>query len=121
MSDGSEFRMDGDLGHPDIIRMLLSETRAMRKSIEEVRTVLMVSTPDRGCVIDNQRKHAAQIADLEKQMGDHEEMHRRAPSAPTGFDRIFDGFIEGLSRMLGQGAVILAAWGSYHLIVRGSP
>lgn len=47
------------------LRELRKELRAASNNVETVRRVLMESTPERGSVLDVQRKHEAQIKDLQ--------------------------------------------------------
>lgn len=48
-------------------RSLKNMVRDMAEDMRVIRDALMVSTPDRGCVIDNQRKHEAQIQALQSE------------------------------------------------------
>lgn len=97
------------------LRQLLREVQKMSDTVEEVRNVLMVSTAERGCVLDVLRMHSAQIKDIQ----DWQERREKEPSGPKGTEKMIEKIGEGIASSIGTGIVALLGWGAYYLLTKG--
>jgi hypothetical protein len=58
-------RDHSDCPSAQALRELRREQKVMAEDVSAMRRVLLESSPDRGSVLDEQRKHAAQIKELQ--------------------------------------------------------